>query len=491
MFYSEPSVANLIVDILVIWTTFFLSSYIFLKAKNISLKPKRLLLLIILGALLPPVSELIIAYSFELAQLYELFISVIILLCVSKQRDECSIILSVVSIGVEHGIKMISTVAGAALFWAIDYHISLLIVYSVMSLCDIIATILLMRIPRFRSGFQFFEKRDNLGVGIAISGVLIVLMCIRYGTKNISGVTGGLAFSIIVAVILVGFGLYLWIRRSITNHYRERMKLRSEAFYQQTLAENEQKLEQMRQSNEFLAKVVHRDNHLLSALNASIDDYFNSGDRAFRDDLFRNIQTLARERAELIDREQRASKILPSTGNLLIDGSLSDLYVKAVAHGIDFNLDVSVPVDEIIGKYLSQTELQTLLCDHIKDAIIAVDARGEGTGKILVSLSVKDNSYDVTIFDSGVDFAPDTLAKLGRERVTTHAESGGSGVGFMTTFATLRRACASLFITEFENKTPFSKSVSFRFDGLSAFAIQSYRAGELKASFCRDDVIIL
>ena len=159
MFYSEPTAANLIVDILVIWTTFFLSSYIFLKAKNISLKPKRLLLLIILGALLPPISELIIAYSFELAQLYELFISVIIILCVSKQRDECSIILALVSIGVEHGIKMVSSLPIGTVFWAIDYHISLLIVYSVMSLCDIIATILLMRIPRFRRGFQFFEKR--------------------------------------------------------------------------------------------------------------------------------------------------------------------------------------------------------------------------------------------------------------------------------------------------------------------------------------------
>ena len=33
-------------------------------------------------------------------------------------------------------------------------------------------------------------------------------------------------------------------------------------------------------------------------------------------------------------------------------------------------------VDAVIGKYISQTDLQTLLCDHIKDAIIAVDAKG-------------------------------------------------------------------------------------------------------------------
>ncbi|MED9970054.1 MAG: hypothetical protein UFA98_08615 [Ruminococcus sp.] len=296
---------------------------------------------------------------------------------------------------------------------------------------------------------------------------------------------------ILMSLFIISVGIYFWIRRSITAHYREKMKLRSDEYYRQTLAENDQKLEDLKRSNEFLAKIVHRDNHLIGALNSSVDEYFKSGDKEFKDDLLREIQTLARERAELIDREQRESKILPSTGNLLIDGAVNDLYIKAAAHGIDFDLDVSAPVDEITGKYLSQTELQTLLCDHIKDAIIAVDAKGEGKGKILVSFSVKDNNYDVTIFDSGADFEINTLARLGKERVTTHAESGGSGIGFMTTFETLRRAYASLIITEFESKTPFSKSVSFRFDGLSAFVVQSYRAEELKSALNRDDLIIL
>ena len=295
----------------------------------------------------------------------------------------------------------------------------------------------------------------------------------------------------LVGFLISAFGIYVWIRRSITAHYREKMKLRSEEYNKQTLAETEQTLEKMQQSNEFLAKIVHRDNHLISALNTSIDDYFNSDDKSFKDNLLRDIQTLAKERTELIDKEQREAKILPSTGNLLFDSSINDLYFKAVAHGIDFDIDVSAPVDEIIGKYLSQTELQTLLCDHIKDAIIAVDAKWEGSDKILVSLSVKDNNYDITIFDSGVDFEIDTLSKLGKERVTTHAEDGGSGIGFMTTFETLKKSYASLIITENENKIPFSKSISIRFDGLSAFVIQTYRAEKLKSAIKREDITIV
>lgn len=350
------------------------------------------------------------------------------------------------------------------------------------------SAVLLVRIKRFRKGIQFFQDEKYMGVGIALSGCLFLLFSISYTHEHLEDF---LRLLVVAGLLIVAFGLYLWIRRNITAHYREKMKLRSEEYNKQTLAETEQTLEKMQQSNEFLAKIVHRDNHLISALNTSIDDYFNSDDKSFKDDLLRDIQTLAKERTELIDKEQREAKILPSTGNLLIDSSINDLYFKAVAHGIDFDIDVSAPVDEIIGKYLSQTELQTLLCDHIKDAIIAVDAKGEGSGKILVSLSVKDNNYDITIFDSGVDFEIDTLSKLGKERVTTHAEDGGSGIGFMTTFETLKKSYASLIITENENKIPFSKSISIRFDGLSAFVIQSYRAEKLKSAIKREDITIV
>ena len=61
----------------------------------------------------------------------------------------------------------------------------------------------------------------------------------------------------------------------------------------------------------------------------------------------------------------------------------------------------------------------------------------------------------------------------------------------MTTFETLRKAHASLIITEFENKIPFSKSVSFMFNGENSFIIKSYRAEQLKAAINRDNIITL
>lgn len=362
--------------------------------------------------------------------------------------------------------------------------LSPLIIYTLMFLL----AFFMMKLKRFRRGFQFFQSEDKLGMGLAISGLIFFIEGLTYLYRYIDIAV------IIVALIglfIVDIGLYLWIRHSITAHYRERLQLKSDEHYEQLLREKESENEKLSQSNAFLAKIVHRDNHLIGALGTAVDAYFQSGDQPFRDDLLRELQTLARERDALIKQEQRDSKILPPTGSRLIDSALNDLYIKAAAHGIDFDVTVSSPVSEIIGKYISQTDLQTLLCDHIKDAVIAVEAAKESGGKILVELSEKSGSYTVSIFDNGVPFAAETLARLGRERVTTHADSGGSGIGFMTTFETLRKTGASLMIAEFEPHTPFSKAVSVLFNGENAFIIRSYRSEALKKTIQRDDILFL
>ena len=387
-------------------------------------------------------------------------------------------------------LLIIPTMLLATVLVVLNYSKSLFFSLFIVYALTFVLTFLLLKIKRFEKGFQFFQSEKNLGLGLIIAGAVFTIMGLVY-TRQYFHFNETFVVITLLGLFIIGFGLYLWIRRSITAHYRERLQLKSEEHYQALLKEKEIENKKLNQTNEYLAKVVHRDNHLISALNTSINAYFESDDEPFKDNLLREIQTLAIERSELIEKEQREAKLLPSTGNLLIDGAINNLYIKAAAHGIDFNLTVSKTVDEIIGKYISQTELQTLICDHIKDAIIAVDAKENNNGKILVDLSVKNDNYHIAVFDNGVNFEIDTLSKLGKERVTTHADNGGNGIGFITTFETLRKSYASLMITEFKNKVPFSKSVSILFDGNNAFMIQSYRKEELVSKLNRDDVIIL
>lgn len=343
-----------------------------------------------------------------------------------------------------------------------------------------------MHLRRLKNGLSFFYNKDNLGIGLIISGFIITAVFL----SNQIYITNNILTILMIGSFISSIGLFLWIRKSITEHYRKNLQAKADEHYQNTLAEKEQQIEQLNNSNAFLSKIVHRDNHIMTSLQHTITKYKDCDNPSEKEKLMNEILTLAQERSDLIVKEQNNTKVLPTTGISLIDGALSNMYIKATAHHIDFNLIINQDIHYLINNLITQTDLETLLCDHIKDAIIAINSGEVIKGKILVTITMNDDIYEISIKDNGVDFEVDTLAKLGLERVTTHKDIGGSGIGFMTTFETLKRSNASIIITEHKTKTPFSKSITFRFDGLNAFIINSYRADLLKQSINRNDIII-
>lgn len=476
--------------LIIVLPNYYLSFYVFCKSQSIKLRVSQLIYTIVSGILFSAAFIVVRFYSSSYSNfLFFTLVPILMSFLITGYKSIfTTITIGLVSISLVFSLEVVSVFIYGTAGWFINLGPNVLLTYLFSKTITLILCISFMNIKRFRRGFQFFYEENNLGIGLALSSIVMVLKCLDL-RENQGKIYMFVIF--VIGIIIAGFGLYLWIRRSITELYRKRQQLKSEEHYKEILEERDREIEKLNQSNAYLAKVVHRDNHLMSSLNTSIDMYFNSDDEAYKENLLRELQTLSKERGEQINREQLESKLLSSTGNSLIDGAINDLYIKAAAHGIDFNLTVSSTVDEVIGKFISQTDLQTLLCDHIKDAIIAVESRGETGGRILVSLSKQNDNYCVDIYDSGVAFEPETLTKLGLERVTTHADSGGSGIGFMTTFETLRKAYASLIITEFENRTPFSKSVSFRFDGETAFIIKTYRKEELQPLTARDDMLLV
>ena len=468
--------------------TFSTITYLYCKSCFIKPKIKEWIYLICVGIGLSILYTVLKHYGDQLPNLLMTFSIPFFLTVLGKNKFITNLSAAFIATALFKVAKILSSVLVASSLYACGLNQKVIFAYVANMIVSFLLCVLFMKVKRFKKGIQFLQEEQYVGLGLSISGIVILISGIsleKYTDLDF-------AYAIlIIGVIISGFGLYIWIRRSITAHQRERMQLKSEEHYKEVLEERDKEIEKLNQSNAYLAKIVHRDNHLMSNVNTSIDMYFNSDDEADKETLLRELQTLAKERSEVINKEQLETKLIPSTGNLLIDGAINDLYIKAAAHGIDFNLTVTSTVDEIIGKYISQTDLQTLLCDHIKDAIIAVDSYGESGGKILVNLSKQNDNYCIDIYDSGVAFEIDTLSKLGRERVTTHADSGGSGIGFMTTFETLKKAYASLIITEFDSTMPFTKSVAFRFDGESSFIIQSHRSEELKEKLTRDDVVIL
>ena len=132
------------------------------------------------------------------------------------------------------------------------------------------------------------------------------------------------------------------------------------------------------------------------------------------------------------------------------------------------------------GNGISKEDLEILLADHIKNSIIAVNCSDNINKSILVRLGLIDNYYSLYVYDSGIEFELDTLSNLGKKPITTHANNGGTGFGFMNTFDTLKKYNASLIINELNPPCSdnYTKSIVIRFDDVYEFKINSYRTVE-------------
>lgn len=463
--------------------------YILFKTQILRFKKKAM------NAVIPPIYVLIASavcvvidhFDQSAATIATLLVVILMFFVVNKKLTLNDIFTSTLCIGIVYSLSLVSTILCGCITYLISFTDQPILVLALLELVGLALVFVMFKSKRIRRGFTILHNTKNVGFGL-FSSCLIELLMLLFSRLEMSRTFKS---AIIIFVLLLLAGLFIWIRKSITDHYKNKLQERTNEYYEEIIAEKDTQIEELQRSNFFLSKTVHRDNHLMSALQSTIRDYSESKEKDERETLLSEIQTLISERNDLLLTEQKSSKVLTSTGIRLIDGAIGNLFIKASAHNIEFDLIVGRDLNYLVNHVISLTDLETLLCDHIKDAIIAVDSNENVRGRILISISASDDIYEISIKDNGIDFEPDTLAKLGTERITTHRDEGGSGIGFMTTFETLRKSNAGLIITEFENKTPFSKSVTFRFDGSQSFIINSYRADELKAHTDRNDITFI
>ena len=485
------SVINIINEIVMLLCDFFCSMYVYLKASSTKTTKKKIAIISIVFLFL--ISFLVyIENSLIISRLYTI-VSYIIITCVSftilsAKNEKASIPLLLISIAISYFVEYFSVIVSGTLLYFLGYREKNIVSTLFIAIFQICITLIIVRSKPFISLFRYLGRDDNLGVGLLISSYTIVFYLLLAQYEKIGSDTGVI---LSLGIPLALTGLILWIRSIVKRFYKNMLQGRMDEYTKHELEDKDKRIERLEAEVASLAKQVHRDNHLMASVDRSMQSLAECDSAEQREQIIGEIHTLYLERNDSIAKEQQKNKILPSTGISLIDSSLSELYVKAAARGISFDLSVSEELHYLVNNIISQTDLQTLICDHVKDAIIAVEASGTTNGRILVTIEKNDSIFEISIRDSGIDFEADTLAKIGKEQVTTHADSGGSGIGFMTTFETLRKTKGSLIITEYQQKTPFSKSVTFVFDGLNRFIISTYRKEELEKIIDRDDLLII
>lgn len=167
---------------------------------------------------------------------------------------------------------------------------------------------------------------------------------------------------------------------------------------------------------------------------------------------------------------------LPSTHIQALDDLLKVFSERFADNGTAYKVIVNGSIIYMTENVIDRSALETMIGDHLQNALIAVNSSDRPTRSVMVVMGEAGDYYTFSVHDSGIPFEVDTLTRLGMERVTTHADAGGYGIGFMKPFETMLDCGASLLIRENEPVGTFTKSITIRFDGKNNCTIETYRS---------------
>jgi len=361
----------------------------------------------------------------------------------------------------------------------------------ILVLLSIVLLVLLTRIKRLKSGLVFTENKKAMTIGIFVSIPIITITSVYYSMSYllrnftvyevVEIMEENPSYAVFIILLFVVTTLCLlavnfWWRYYTDIRYKQRMVERNKKEHLAEMQGKDNKINTLTECNDFLSKAIHRDNKLIPAMYNALADYLSisSNDltaesKAKGENILAELNDIMQERKDMIIKIQRDYKPLPTTGIERVDNILNYMLVKASENDIQFDF-VLGDIKDISKNIIAKQALETLLSDLIENAIIAVNH--SDFKKILVSVGKVGKSLEITIQDSGIPFETGTLANLGKIKSTTHKETGGSGIGYITIFEILNESKASLIIKEqAQRQYSFTKSVKIRFDGRMDFIV--------------------
>lgn len=402
----------------------------------------------------------------------------------------------------ENGIICKNIIANAIVY--IGFTIGSLLDFPIISILDnklinliisaIIATILLVgffKVKRFKRGFAFLKNKlnnDYTEIAMINISALVILVYSLFGNYY-----GDVTKQILFTFIAVGIIMIIMIQKTLTLYYKQKLLQQNIESYKEEIKEKDEKIKELSDEKFKISKLNHEFYNRQRALELKVEEFINNANMEASGELS-IIDQIKNMTDEYSTKQQEINNVssLPKTGITEIDDMFAYMQSECNKNKIEFILKINGNIYHLINNIIAKDRLVTLIGDHLRDAIIAINNSSNTYRSIMAILGMKDNTYEFRVYDTGIEFEIETLLKLGLEPATTHKDQGGTGIGFITTFETLKETKASLVIEENhpENDKDYTKCVSIKFDGKNEYKIISYRADKIKAE-AKDNRIII
>lgn len=357
----------------------------------------------------------------------------------------------------------------------------------------IIETVILMiffNIKRFKKGFAFLDNNVNSEYTNAIViNVSVVIILAYYVFGNYYG---NLTKQLLICFIVLSIIMIIIVIKTLTLYYKQKLLAKNIEDYKSEIALKDAQIKSLSDEKYKISKLNHEFYNRQKALIHKVEEITSMNTEIADElDLSKQINDLTKEYTDKAQEIKTLDK-LPTTGIVEIDDMFKYMQSECDSKKIQFNLKINGNIYHMINNKIPQSRLVTLIGDHLRDAIIAIDFSNNTFKSILAVLGENNGVYEFCVFDTGIEFKIDTLLNLGLKPATTHKDSGGTGIGFMTTFETMKETKASLIIDEMRemSNTDYTKSVTIRFDGKNEYRIKSYRSDEIKKKMKDNRIII-
>lgn len=330
-----------------------------------------------------------------------------------------------------------------------------------------------IKIKKFEKGIIFLKNKlrdDYFNILLINISMVILFSVIIVSNYNIITSAPVITWLIISSIIM-----FITIQKSLQLYYKQKMLVKDLEETKEELEEKNNKIKELEKEIIKSGKRSHSISHRQKILEHKLEELSMKSEISEMD---------IKSRIEKIGKDIRKEPVivLAKTGIVEIDDVLNYMKSECLKKKIDFQLQLSGNIYKMINNYVSKDELEILLADHIKNAIIAIEYSENINKSILVRLGRLDGTYGLYVYDSGIEFEIETFLKLGKKPATTHKDSGGTGMGFMNTFDTLRKHNASFIIEEYGKPVTdnFTKVLKFKFDNKNEFKICTYRKEEIE-----------
>ena len=345
-----------------------------------------------------------------------------------------------------------------------DYIILVIItlIHAVM-LCGI------LKIKKLKYGISFLKYKktnENLDILVLNISIIVLFSIMMFVNSNILVIKNMFPVMVFLAIIM-----FITIQKSLQLYYKQKLLEQELNKTKEDLANQIKDNKELEAENIEISKKAHTLDHKQKSLAKKIDEML------LKTEISTEEAAEVRDRLNKIGKELYKEKTvteLTKTEIAEIDDMLKYMQSECSANKIEFELQIKGNIHYMTNNLIQKEDLETLLADHIKNAIIAINHTDNVNRSILVKLGKIDETYGLYIYDSGVEFEKETLENLGKKPSTTHKDEGGTGMGFMNTFDTLRKCNASLIIEEFgkPNKDNYTKAIMIKFDNKNEFKIK-------------------